>query len=80
MILNAISPLLYLIAASPLPLHVWYLFLVGSNILLSMVVQQRVAILVFSWEKMRECPSTLPPEWEAIHFVVPSHPVSGTLR
>ena len=35
-------------------------FLVGSNIPLSMVVQQRVAILEFSQEKMSACPSTPP--------------------
>ena len=36
-----------------------YLFLVGANILLSMVVQQLVVILVFS-QKMSACPSSLP--------------------
>ena len=35
-----------------------YLFLVGSNILLLMVVQQLVAILVFLKEKMSAHPST----------------------
>ena len=44
-----------------MPLDVGYLFLVGSNILLSMVVQQRVVILEFSQEKMSACPSTPPP-------------------
>ena len=34
-------------------------FLMGSNILLSMVVQQPVAIYEFSQEKMNACPSTL---------------------
>ena len=34
--------------ASPLPLDVGYLLLVGSNIVLSMAVQQRVVILAFS--------------------------------
>ena len=39
----------------------WGIFLlVGSNILLSMVVQQRVVILEFLQEKMSSCPSTLP--------------------
>ena len=42
-----------------MPLDVRYLFLVGSNILLSMVVQQRVVILEFSKEKMSTHPSTL---------------------
>ena len=46
-----------LAGASPLPLDVEYLFLVGSNILLSMVVQQRVVILEFSQEKMSAHPS-----------------------
>ena len=40
-----------------------YLFLVGSNFLLSMVVQWLVAILEFSLEKMRACPSTPLPDW-----------------
>jgi len=35
-------------------------FLVGSNIVLLMVVQQQVAILLFSQEKMSTRPSTLP--------------------
>ena len=35
-------------------------FLLGSNILLSMVVQQQVVILEFSQGKMSICPSTLP--------------------
>ena len=37
-----------------------YFSLVGSNILLSMVVQQRAVILDFSQEKMSACPYTLP--------------------
>ena len=37
-------------------------FLLGSNILLLMVVQQWVVILEFSQEKMSACPST-PPSW-----------------
>ena len=36
------------------------IFLVGSNILLSTVVQQQVVILEFSQEKMSTCPSTSP--------------------
>ena len=35
-------------------------FLVGSNILLSTVVQQQVVILEFPREKMRACPFTPP--------------------
>ena len=42
--------LLPFVVASPLPLDAGYLFLVGSNILLSMVVQQLFVILVFSQE------------------------------
>ena len=41
-------PSYHLAGASPLPLNVGYLFLVGSNILLSMVVQQWVVILEFT--------------------------------
>ena len=41
-------------------LHGVSFFLVGSNIPLSMVVQQRVAILEFSQEEMSACPSTPP--------------------
>ena len=37
-----------------------YFSLVGSNILLSMVVQQQVVILEFLQEKMRTRPSTPP--------------------
>ena len=37
-----------------------YLFLVGPNILQSVVVQQQVVILEFSQEKMSSHPSTLP--------------------
>ena len=40
-------------------LGLWCLFLVGSNILLLMVVQQQVVILEFSQEKMSTHPSTL---------------------
>ena len=43
---------------SPLPLYMWYIFLVGSNILLLMVVQQPVVILEISQEKMSACLST----------------------
>ena len=49
----------HLAGASPLP-FVGYLFLVGSNILLSKVVKQRVVILEFSQEKMSAGPSTPP--------------------
>ena len=48
---------IHFVADSPLPLDVGYLFLVGSNILLLMVVQQWV--VVFSKE-MNAHPSTLP--------------------
>ena len=49
-----------LAGASPLSLDVGYLFVVGSNIFQSMVVQQRVVILAFSQEKMSVPPSTPP--------------------
>ena len=49
-----------LVRTSPLPLDVGYLFLVGFNILLSMVVQQQAAILEISQEKMSAHPSTPP--------------------
>ena len=48
-----------LVGASPLPLDVGYLCLVGSSIILLIVVQQLVAILVFL-QKMSSCPFTLP--------------------
>ena len=51
---------IHFVADSPLPLDVGYLFLVGSNILLLMVVQQLVVILVFSQEKM-SARSSIPP-------------------
>ena len=41
-------------------LDIEYLFLVGSNNLLSTVVQQQVVILEFSQEKMSSHPSTPP--------------------
>ena len=47
-----------LLGLPPYP-WLWGLFLVGSNILLSTIVQQWVVILEFSQEKMRACPSTL---------------------
>ena len=46
--------------ASSLSLDVGYLFLVGSSILLSIVVQQLVATLVLSQEEMSVPPSTPP--------------------
>ena len=52
------SPPIILLGIFPLPLDMGYLFLVGSNILLSMVVQQIVSVLEFSQEKMRAHPST----------------------
>ena len=55
-------PSYHLVGASPLPLDVKYLFLVGSNIFLSMVVQQWGASLEFSQEKMSTHPFT-PPSW-----------------
>ena len=58
--LNMICPSNYLAGASPLPLDMAYLFMVGSNILLSKVVQQQAVILEFLQEKMSTRPSTLP--------------------
>ena len=57
-----LHPSYHLVGASPLPLDMGYFFffLVGSNILLSVVVQQWAEIFEFSWEKMREHPSTPP--------------------
>ena len=52
-------PSYHLVGASPLPLDVWYFFLVGSNVLLLMAVQQLVEILVFL-QKMSARPSTPP--------------------
>ena len=60
LILNANLPLLPSFWGFSLPLDVGHLFLVGCNILLSMVVQQWVVILEFSQEKMNTHPSTLP--------------------
>ena len=65
LILTAILPLLPSCLGFSLALDMGYLFLVGSNILLSMVVQQCVVILEFLQEKMRAGPST-PPSWEII--------------
>jgi len=52
-------PCYLLSAASSLPLDVGYLFLVGSNILLLMVVQHQVVILDFSQEIFGQIPITL---------------------
>ena len=46
--LIANGPSSHIIAASPLSVDIGYLFLVGSNILLPMVVQKLVAISVLS--------------------------------
>ena len=54
-----LHPSYCLVGACLLPLDAEYLFLVGSNIFLLMVVQQLVAVLVFSQKKMNTCP-TLP--------------------
>ena len=57
-----------------LPLDLGCLFLVGSNISLLMVVQQRVVILEFSQEKMSTCPST-PPSWRGVKSHLESNPI-----
>ena len=59
LILSCLGPSYHLIVASSLSLDVGYLFLVGSSVLLSMVIQQLVTILVLLQE-MSACPSTLP--------------------
>ena len=59
LILLCLHPSYHLIAAS-LSLDLEYLFLVGTSVVLLVVVQQLVAILVLSQEKMSACPSTLP--------------------
>ena len=56
-ILNTILPLLPSCWGLSFALGQGVSFLVGSNILFSMVVQQQVAILKFSQEKMSTCPS-----------------------
>ena len=48
----------HLVGAYPLALDMGYLLFVGSNFLLSMVLQQGLAILEFS-QKMSAHPSTL---------------------
>ena len=60
LILNVISSLLPFCWSFPFALGCGIPFLVGSNILLPMVVQQRVVILEFSQEKMSAHLSTLP--------------------
>ena len=59
LILTQFHPSYHLAGASTLPLDVQYLLLVGSNILLSMIVQQRGVILEFS-QKIGACPPTPP--------------------
>ena len=51
-------PFYHLAGASLLPLNMGYFYFVGSNSLLSTVVQQWVVILAFSQEKMSSHPST----------------------
>ena len=70
LILNTVSPLLPSCWGFSFALRRGYLYLVGSNILLLMVVQQQVAILEFSQEKMSARPST-PPSWfpPKVHLV-----------
>ena len=54
-------PFCHLVGASPLLLDVRYLFLVGSNILQPMVVQQGVAVSEFSQKMSIYCSN--PPSW-----------------
>ena len=58
LILNVISSLLPFCLGFSFVLGSQYLLLMGSNILLLMVVQQKLVILEFSQEKMSACPST----------------------
>ena len=60
LLLNAIEPLLLSRCSFSFALGCGVSFLVGSNILLTMIVQQWVALLVFSQEKMSTSPCTLP--------------------
>ena len=61
LILSWLCPSYHLAVAS-LPLDMEYIFLIGSNILLSMVVQQLVVILVLSQDEMSARSSTPPSE------------------
>ena len=54
------APRMHCCIQCPQPLDVGYLFLVGSNNLLSMVFQQRVVILELLQEKKSTHPSTPP--------------------
>ena len=63
-------PSYHLAGTSPLPLDMGYLFLVGSNFLLLMVVQQLVAILVLL-QKMSAHPS-LPSYYRIKSLSLPS--------
>ena len=56
LIVNVILPLILSCWGFSFALGLGFLILVGSNILLSMVVQQRVAVLEFSQEKMSARP------------------------
>ena len=58
--LSLSSPSYHLVAAPSLYLDVWYLFMVGSSVLLSMADQQIVAVLVLLQEEMSTYLSTLP--------------------
>ena len=60
LILTWLCPSYHLVVTSSLSLDVGYLFLVDSNILLSVVVQLLVGILMFSLEEKGAHPSTRP--------------------
>ena len=88
LILNAILPLLLSCWGFSFALAVGYLFLVGSNILLSMVVQQQVAVL-----ELRTClsgvirgqigrmPSSTHPRWSKSDSAPPGYMCAlGRLR
>ena len=52
-----LEPFHRLVVASPLSLDMWYLFLVGSSVLLLMAVQQLAVILVLLQEEGSAQPS-----------------------
>ena len=65
-----LCPFHCLVVSSSLSLDVGYLFFfVCSSILLSIVVQQLVAILVFLQGEMSACPSILP-SWTACFYIL----------
>ena len=66
LILSWLCPSYHLTEASSLSLNVKYLFLVGSSILLSMVVQQLIVILMLSKEEKSARPLLFHLNWSFI--------------